>query len=490
MAENSNSHYETRRLARGVEPPAGVSTLRRKLALYGFITAAIVLLAAGVLIWLKLTRVRTVRAFVRASVVSVAPVADAKLVSLLIREGDQVSKGQLLGRLNDKELKAALEAAMATKMTKASEFQQSKAECARVEALIKAQTAGALARREIAQAEVEAAEGKLRARRSRLADEISEAEARHKESAAWLAGLKKGPSNEQILASQARMEATEALCKLYQLELEQSRQLVTEGIDSQHILEVRKTRLLTQQKITEEARLNLVELRAGATAEEIEAAEQAVEQRRARLSMARQGVNDLDALEIQLSMREAGLREKEAQIEEAEAEQAGVILARERVRAASAELEKADAGVNRSQAALETSHIFSPVDGTVIRVLYREGEVCRKGFPCIIVADDSKPRWIEGLVREKDAMMVSPGQRARVRAPAGFGRYTDAVVEWVGLHTESLEQRQAVPDRKASVNAMPERVWVRLRPTEPLKNDTVTGTRAQGIILIRENRGS
>jgi len=135
---------------------------------------------------------------------------------------------------------------------------------------------------------------------------------------------------------------------------------------------------------------------------------------------------------------------------------------------------------------LSERDFISPIDGVVTRRYVRVGEVCRKGVTCILVADDNAPRWVEGFVREADAMLVSVGQQARIRVPADTGRYVDAVVEQVGLHTESLDGGGAAPSMQL---AQKERVWVRFRPLTPLESSPVTGSSARGIIRVRRAGG-
>ena len=103
----------------------------------------------------------------------------------------------------------------------------------------------------------------------------------------------------------------------------------------------------------------------------------------------------------------------------------------------------------------------------------------------MLVADDSRPRWIEGFVREEDAMLVSVGQSARVRVPASRYRRIDAVVEQVGLHTLSLDRSPSGGDAGASSAARTEQVWVKLKPLGTLPNNPVTGTSARATIRVR-----
>jgi hypothetical protein len=98
------------------------------------------------------------------------------------------------------------------------------------------------------------------------------------------------------------------------------------------------------------------------------------------------------------------------------------------------------------------------------------------------VAEASKSRWVEGYVREADAMRVSVGQKARIQVPANVGRFVNAEVSRLGFHTEALDGSAGVTELSAG---KPDRVWVRLVPLEPFPGEPVTGTTARVIIRVR-----
>ena len=104
----------------------------------------------------------------------------------------------------------------------------------------------------------------------------------------------------------------------------------------------------------------------------------------------------------------------------------------------------------------------------------------------LLVVDEATPRWIEGFVFEDDAMHVAPGQKARVRVPANRWRSVDAVVDQVAYHTARLDRGQSAGGGSAETGAGGrDRVWVRLRPLQPLPGEPVTGTSARIVIRVR-----
>lgn len=483
--ENGNAKYELRRQARGTDG----ARKRHSWKAWALLTVSVVVVLAcagvGAFLWFEFTCVRTATARVQSALVALSPEVDARLLELHVKENQRVEAGQLLARLDDTELRAALAAANATKLIKESQFAGAKAQAQLVEARSAAEVTMAEARVAVAEARVHSADVAIELRRATLGAEVQRATALSGETQSALARIRRGPREEEIQSAEARLATARTLLALYQIEVNQSEELVVGGIHSQYQLEERRTRLAMQQNTVREAELDLELLKTGSTAEEIQEAEHKVAAREADVSLAKSGAKDLDSLEAALQIRKAELEEAKAQLQQAEARRTEALIAAEQVRAAEAELHKAEAELNGREAALAGTEITSPVSGTVIRSFDNVGEMCRKGVPTILVTDDSRPRWVEGFVREEDAMKVSAGQRAHVKVPAGSGHYVAAVVEQVGLHTQSMNRDGSTLASQAMAYGQPDRVWVKLRPEQPLAGNPVTGTTAKALIWVR-----
>ena len=480
MSENGN--YEARRAARGAEPRPRARPWRRRLVLVGLLVLFCLVGSTFMVGWFRFTRVYTMSARVRAAVVALSPIVDARLIELKVKAGDHVTRGELLGRLDDTELRAALQAAKATATIKESGAEAARAEFRLTEASLKADIGAAHAQVKTAEANSIFSEANKTARENRLPDEVRAAEARYNEAQANLRRLKLGPPRQEILVAQARLEATQATLELLELDVEKSQQLVTEGIESEHLLRVRRTQRLKQEKVVREAELHLEKVIAGPSGNEIEAAEHALANLEAQLALARNGRSEVESLAAEVEIRRTQQDEAGARLAQAEARESSLDISRERIRAAEAELAKAKAEVDRAEAVLDNLNFVSPVDGTVTRTFDDIGEVCRKGVPCILVADAGRERWIEGFVEDQDAMLVNVGNHARIQVPAGIGKYVPGIVEQVGMHTQSLD---GGPPGASPRFPQPERVWVQIRPLEPLRESPITGTSAKVVIRIR-----
>jgi len=476
--------YEVRRQARGGEPAAQRKSWRRRLL---WATLGLLCLTVASLVmffqW-SWSRVTTVHANVRASVVPLGSHVDARLLELDVRPGQAVTQGQKLARLDDSELKALMAAAEAERDLKTSLHRKAVAAARLAQDRVQAGIDLARARVSVAEAQLDSTETALEWGKSRTAAEIRRAEALYEQARSYLERLEKGPRHEEIEAARARVIAAKAMAELSALEVQQSEQLVGEGIDSEHLLAVKKAQLITQQSKVREAELELARLTAGATAEELEEGRQALAARKAELELARAGRMEIESLAAELRMRQGEVQQARAELAHAEALRAEVTIAQEQIEAAEAELEKARAGVDERQAALRGMLIVSTVTGTVIQTCTRVGEIYRKGEPLVLVADDSAGRWVEGYIQEKDAARVHAGQPARIEIILGSGDYVDGKVEAVGLATSSVTPADSRASAGTPTRWASQLVWVKLQLLEH-RPEWRPGMTARVVIRVR-----
>ncbi len=482
-SDDRKDRYEIRTRSRGGEQPPAEESGKLRLVLILAGVVAVVGAVAGFFWWRAHTRVSAVSARVNAAVVPVAPELAGRLAQLHVRTLEHVEKGQLLACLEDSRYRALLEAAAAEKSIKESALAGARAALKKTAGAIEAEIEQARATVEVPRAHAEEARATLELRRVRQEQDVREAHAHCAEARAGLEKLKKGPRKEEIQAAEARLEAARAQMRLAELEVEQSRQLVAEGIDSDYILQVRKTTLATRKQAVREAELELQKLKAGPTAEEIQAAEEALRAREAALARAEAGEQELAVLQARLAMREAELQEARASLARAEARRAELALAEADVETARAELRKAEAQLQARRTELQATSIRSPVTGIVTRTYHDPGEYLSPGKPTILVRDQSRELWIDAYVRQQDRHLVGPGQRARVKVLAGSQDYVEAVVSKVSEHSRSEEAIGAPAGPGADLWGT--RFWVKLKPLEPLEPGLKDGMTAKAYIYIR-----
>ncbi len=477
--------YEMRRQSRGAEPPKEGRPWRRRLIRAGIAVLCIAAVVSAYFIWRSIAYVRTSRAQVWAHFIRVSPEVDAPMLRRYVSTNDHVTEGQELVVLDDSRLRAALEAAEARAAARQSAYEQARAHTVLVKEEVNLDVELARAELERGEAAVASAEAALRLRQARVEGEIAQADAEAKRARALLEQTRKGARAEEIQAAEASLASARALQKLYELEVQQSQQLVQEGIDSAHILEVKKTQLETQKNAVRRAELELKMLRDGPTAEEVEAQVQALASRQAAHGLAKAGTEEVERLKAELRTRKAELLQAEARLKEMQATSAARLkLVNESLKAAEAELEAARSDVATRRTELSYTTIKSPASGTVMRTFDDAGEFCRTGQPTMLITDDSKGRWIWGLIRERDSWHVEVGQSAKVRIGSASRKYYEAEVVAVGGATFAATSARSESADESTQWGQPGQVVVRLQLLEEPPNPPLPGMSARAIIRV------
>lgn len=285
-----------------------------------------------------------------------------RVVELPVREGDVVEKGQLLARLDDAELKAAVAEAEAAVEAAEARLAALKARPRKAEL-------------DAAQAAVQEAEALLSAARA----ELAEAQARLRE-------LEAGPSEEEIEAAKAEMEQAFAVLKRAQAEYDK----IAWAPDAAARPEALALEEATAAYNAAKARYQVLVKGPG---------EDAIEAARARVSAAYAGVRAAEARLAQAQARyeilKAGAPDEE-------------------IRSARASLDEAKAALARAEADLEKAYLRAPFRGTVGKVWVREGEVVSAGQPVLTLGDLStlqvelalKERYLGELYQGRDVLIT------------------------------------------------------------------------------------
>ena len=127
--------------------------------------------------------------------------------------------------------------------------------------------------------------------------------------------------------------------------------------------------------------------------------------------------NELLAMVAQRSA-EAGIRSAEAQLESTNAalEQAeeSEFATEQDVDAARAAVKIAEAGVEQAQLNWVNTHLFSPIDGTIIDIFPNPGEVVSPGAPVFLIADLTTLQIQTSDLNEVDVAKIDIGSSAEV----------------------------------------------------------------------------
>ena len=124
---------------------------------------------------------------------------------------------------------------------------------------------------------------------------------------------------------------------------------------------------------------------------------------------------ELDQVQLQLDVRESELQQAKALLSQV---QSGA--RREDVQSLSAQVEQAQANLNLQSSMLGDAVLLADTNGTVLEVLYTEGELVGAGYPVVVIGNDV--RTVTTGVTAKDSRTVTPGMKALIGDDSRKGR--------------------------------------------------------------------
>ena len=180
-----------------------------------------------------------------------------------------------------------------------------------------------------------------------------------------------------------------------------------------------------------QARTALELVEAGASAEDIAAADAHVRAAEAVLTAAKAGANREEVDRTDLAAARSGVEQAEAGLRTALATRTELRVAQSDVQAARAAYDQALAGQRLAAQQVTAAAIVSPVDGTVTTVNASVGEMAGPGQPLAVVIGAAGV-YLEAAVPSRLLPSVRAGQSATVRVDAARGRTFAGTVRSVG----------------------------------------------------------
>jgi HlyD family secretion protein len=162
----------------------------------------------------------------------------------------------------------------------------------------------------------------------------------------------------------------------------------------------------------------------------------------------------------------------------AEDSEAAVREAGEAIRAASGQLQQAQAAVQVARVARGHAEIVAPFDGLLTEVLPNVGEVLAPAAPVLQIIDDSRLH-VDATIDEADAAKVRPGQEAELKLDA----LPDQVVKGKVARVDPAVKRDLKGARTLGVEVEVRDV------TEALKAGLKPGMSANVDIVVAEKQG-
>jgi HlyD family secretion protein len=363
----------------------------------------------------------------REAVLSVR--ASGRLEEVLVSEGEQVSAGQALARVEDRDLKQVLSEAEAG-------LQAAQASLAKVKAGARPQEiATAEAALAIAQAAVRAAESNKLITEGNLAA----AEADKKAAEGGVAIARGNAAAAQATLSSAQAALTKILAGPSEFDIELAESQIERA--KNELWALQKNRDLTRgalegqvyagEQFVQIAEIELKQLMAGAHPQDIAGARAQVAQAQAGVQTAAGQTAQAAAQALRsaasVSIAQAQVGQAQAQVESAAAQvaqaQAQLDLLRagsrpEDIAAAEAAVAQAEAAVSAARNALDDATLRAPFDGTVGAVLARAGELVTPQTTVIRLGDLSRLRVRTEDLGEGDVNLVRVGQPVRITIDA------------------------------------------------------------------------
>jgi HlyD family secretion protein len=306
----------------------------------------------------------TAEGVVRAKEYNLSSESGGRVGELLVREGEAVTKGQLLVRLNSDQPESAIQEAQAAYATALQAVDQAREERALISRrqganLDAAQTA-------VQQAKLQYQQVQSGAR----PEEITQA---------------------QQMVAKARAALTEA-----EQSYRRADDLYRQGAIARANLERAEAAYRAAQADLRQAEANEKLVKAGPSKEQLAVAKGAV------------------------ALAEADLRRVQT-------EGGQVLVADKAVQGALSRVEQARAGLQRARTVLQEQKIMAPADGTVTRLIVEVGSVLVPGTPALLLSSREDLR-VEAEISTEDVSKLSSGMEVDVTAAAYPGRAFKAEV--------------------------------------------------------------
>lgn len=367
---------------------------------------------------------------IEADETTIAPKVAGRLLKLLVDEGDEVKKGQLLATLDDAELKdqlgqaeAALYAAQArldeaVNGNRPEQIAQAAAQLSAAESsAVGSRRALSVANRNIRhvldlQTEVDAANSRL-----------AVANAAFEQATAALALLRKGSRPKQIDEARAALEQANIAFAKSEIDYSRTKTLVDEGaLAGQKLDDIQATRDSAQKQV-EQAQAHLNDLVAGPRPEELREAEFAVAQASANVEGAQEALNDARQMYREHLAAQTELDSSSASSQTAVAQVAAARAALDLMKSGTRPEEVQNARATRDQAAKAVAYaksmvgdtlLYSPTDGVVKSKDALPGETLNPGGSVVTVADLDHV-WLRIYVPEDRYGALRLGQPVQVK---------------------------------------------------------------------------
>lgn len=409
-----------------------------------------------------------------------------QIIELAVDEGDEVSAGQLIARIDPTDTQTAYEQSQADLAAAVSKVRQAREQLAMQRAQNNAEIEAAKQNLEAAKARLHQAEELARVQPNLTTASIAQATSNLAAAKAALKQTETALVPQKLAAAQAAFDQAKAGYETAQKDLDRQRRLLERGFVSQSAVDASEERFAVAKAQFDSARRKLETVK--------DEAEQDLSTARARVDQAQAELENAKANSVQVKVRQQELASAKAAVKQAEAALASALAAKRQIAIregdiiqASAQVERSEASVRNAKTQLGYTTIVAPRAGVVTKRYVEEGSIITAGrasfsgtgagVSIVDIADVSRMFALVS-VDETDIAQIEVGQQVDVIVEA----YPDEIFE--GKVTKIAPQSVT----EQSVTTIPVTVEIespdrRLKPGMNVTCDFITG-RVENVIMV------
>lgn len=347
-----------------------------------------------------------------------------RIISTPVSEGDMVRKGDLIVRLQDDQLVASLDSAIAAEQQAAAHLRD-------------LQLGPRPQEIDQATAAVHQSASQLeKLRRGSRPEEIAAAKAALGQAKERLTLLKNGARKEDVAQAKANLQAAVADRQYADSNLTRMEKLAKEGAIAARDLDQARDAASVAEEREAASRQTLNELTAGSRIEDIRAAEQAVKQAQANYALVKKGprIEDINTAESALRQSKAALANLQAGTRQYQIVQAA------------AALNQARAQVAQIEANVRERTVLAPISGQLLVLNVRPGDIVAPGQSVATIVD---PRnlFIRIYVSAQDLGNLTTGSKLDVTTDSGL--HVIGKVEQIPSEAEFTPRNVQTPEERA-----------------------------------------
>lgn len=391
----------------------------------------VILLVVALIVFLSMRRFSAEKAetgvysgTIEAEESRVGSTVGGRITRTPVKEGDLVREGQLIVSIQDDQLVASLNVALAAEQQASDKLRDLQ-----------------LGPR---QQEIDQATAAVHQSQSQLAklkagsrpEEIAAAKAALGQTKEKLAQLKNGPRKEEIAGARANLESAVADRKYAQTNLARTNKLAKEGAVAAQALDQAQDAASVAQAREDAARQALNEFLAGSRVEDIRAAEQAVKQAEANYALVKKGprVEDIITAEAAVRQSQAALANLRAGTRQYQIAQAASAL------------DQAKAQVDQIKANVRERYVYAPLSGQLLVLNVRPGDIVSPGQSVATIVDPRR-LFIRIYVSAEALGNLTTGTKLQVVADTGL-RVTGNV-EQIPVEAEFTPRNVQTPEERS-----------------------------------------